>query len=278
MVKNTTPTIQLNNSIEMPLLGLGTYRSLGAQGKAAVKYALMHGYDMIDTAQGYDNEAQVGEGWKASGRAREEIFITTKIRNRKQGYETTLSSFNTSLEKLQTDYVDLLLIHWPNIQDFDRSIATWQAMTELYETDLCRSIGVSNFTIPLLEKLMEGTDVIPAVNQVEFHAFLFQKELLDYCQQNGIQIEAYTPIARGKFFKHAQIQQVAKKYQKTPAQVMLAWCVKHTIPVIPKSVHEDRILENSDIFFELDDQDMQILDHLEPQTRLITSPDAPPSW
>lgn len=278
MKNNSTPTTPLNNGVEIPFLGLGTYRALGDKCVKAVKFALNHGYAMIDTAQAYNNERQVGEGWGASGRAREDVFFTTKIRNGNQGYKSTLNSFKTSLTNLQTDTVDLLLIHWPNIQDFDRTIETWQAMTELYEDGLCRSIGVSNFTIPLLEELSAATDVIPMVNQVEFHPFLYQKELLTYCHRQGIQLEAYTPITRGKFFDHKGIQQVAKKHQKTPAQVMLAWSVQHNIVVIPKSVNEGRILENSDIFFELDDQDMEILDHLQPQTRLISSPDAPPSW
>jgi diketogulonate reductase-like aldo/keto reductase len=278
MIINSTPTIKLNNDVDMPLLGLGTYRVLGDEGKAAVQFALTHGYDMIDTAQAYDNEPQVGDGWKASGRTRGDIFITTKIRNGNQGYESTLTSFSKSLEKLQTDYVDLLLIHWPNIQDFNRTLTTWQAMIELYKDGLCRSIGVSNFSIPLLEKLIDETDLVPAVNQVEFHTFLYQKELLDFCNEQAIRIEAYTPIARGKYFDHAQIQGVAEKYQKTPAQVMLGWCIQHNIPVIPKSVHNDRILENRDSFFELAPQDMEILDNLKPQTRLIDSPNAPPSW
>jgi len=278
MTKSTVPTITLNNDVEIPLLGLGTYRALGDACVRAVKFALNHGYALIDTAQAYDNEGQVGGGWKASGRTREEVFITTKIRNGNQGHKSTLRSFMTSLKNLQTDFVDLLLIHWPNIRDFDRTIATWQAMTELYADRRCRSIGVSNFTIPLLEKLAKETDVIPMVNQVEFHPFLYQKELLAYCYRQGIQLEAYTPIARGKFFDHEGLQQIAKKHQKTAAQVMLAWSVQHNVVVIPKSMHEGRILENSDIFFELEDQDMEILDHLQPQTRLITSPDAPPYW
>ena len=278
MEKNRTPTIKLNNDVNMPLLGLGTYRALGDEGKAAIQFALTHGYNMIDTAQAYSNEPQVGDGWIASGRTRGDIFITTKIRNGNQGYESTQSSFKKSLVNLQTDYVDLLLIHWPNIQDFNRTLTTWQAMIELYKDGLCRSIGVSNFSIPLLEKLIDETDLVPAVNQVEFHTFLYQKELLDFCNEQAIRIEAYTPIARGKYFDHVQIQGVAEKYQKTPAQVMLGWCIQHNIPVIPKSVHNDRILENRDSFFELAPQDMEILDNLKPQTRLIDSPNAPPSW
>jgi len=278
MENKTTPTTTLKNGIEIPLLGLGTYRALGHDCVEAVKFAINHGYDLIDTAQAYGNEREVGDGWKASGRTREDVFITTKISSGNQGYASTFTSFKTSLVNLQLDYVDLLLIHWPNIRDFDRTIATWQAMTELYEDGLCRSIGVSNFTIPLLDKLITAIDIIPMVNQVEFHPFLYQKELLGYCHRQGIQLEAYTPITRGKFFDHEELQQVAKKYQKTPAQVMLAWSVQHNIVVIPKSVHESHILENADIFFELEAQDMEMLDQVQPQTRLIRSPDAPPSW
>jgi len=273
-----TPSTTLKNGIKMPFLGLGTYRALGESCVEAVKFALNHGYSMIDTAQAYENEPQVGDGWKASGRKRADVFITTKIRDGNQGHKSTLKSFETSLANLQTDYVDLLLIHWPSIQDFDRTIATWQVMTELYREGLCKSIGVCNFTIPLLHNLIEKTGIVPMVNQVEFHPFLYQKELFSFCNQEEIQVEGYTPITRGKFFHHNAVQQIAKKHQKTPAQVMLAWSVQHNIAVIPKSANEDRILENSDIFFNLDSQDMKTLDNVKPQTRLITPPDAPPSW
>jgi methylglyoxal/glyoxal reductase len=174
--------------------------------------------------------------------------------------------------------VDLLLIHWPDIDNFDITIETWQALIELQEKGLCRSIGVSNFTIPLIEKLVQRSDVIPAANQVEFHTFLFQKGLLDYCRENNIQIEAYSPIARAKFLDNDQLQRVAKKYQKTAAKVMLAWCVNHDLVVIPKTVNKDRIKENADIFFELDNQSMKSLNNLGPETRLVDGAWAPPSW
>jgi len=275
MEKSIESTKPLNNGVEIPLLGLGTWESRGKKCEHAVEFALTHRYSMIDTAQGYDNEDQVGKGWMASGRSREDIFITTKISSSNQGHQKSQRSLEESLEKLQTDYVDLLLIHWPNKRNFSLTIETWQALVELQESGLTRSIGVSNFTIPLLDKLLEETDVVPAVNQVEFHTFLYQKELLEYCRDKDIQIEAYSPIARAKFFDNKEIQRVAEKHDKTPAQVMLAWGINHDLVVIPKSTHEGRILENVDIFFKLDDEDIQTLGNLDKRVRLVDGPWAP---
>lgn len=278
MQKTRESTATLNNGVKIPYLGLGTWQARGQKCVHAVKYALNHGYRMIDTAQAYGNEKQVGEGWKDSGLSRDEVFITTKIRNSNQGYESATNSFKKSLKKLQTDYVDLLLIHWPDIKHFDRTVETWQALVDLREKGLSRSIGVSNFTIPLTNKLLDQINIVPAVNQVEFHTFLYQKELLEYCREKDIQIEAYSPIARAKFLDNDQLQRIAKKYHKTAAQVMLAWCLNHDIVVIPKTVHEDRIEENADIFFDLDEEDMKALDNLGPQTRLVQGGWQPPSW
>jgi diketogulonate reductase-like aldo/keto reductase len=259
----------------MPMLGLGTWQSRGNKCEHAVEFALNNGYSMIDTAQGYNNEAQVGRGWKASGKSRDEIFITTKISSSNQGYESSKGSLVKSLKKLQTDYVDLLLIHWPSKRNFARTIETWKALEEIQEDGLSKSIGVSNFTIPLIEDLLKETSVVPAVNQVEFHTFLYQKELLDYCREKGIQLEAYSPIARAKFFENQHLQKIADKYDKTPAQVMLAWGINHDIVVIPKSTHEGRIKENSDIFFKIKEEDMQILNDLNRNERLVDGPWAP---
>jgi len=278
MKKITKTTATLNNGVEMPYLGLGTWQARGRECEQAVKFALRNGYDHIDTAQGYDNERQVGKGWKASGRPREEIFITTKITNSNQGYDKSKRSLEKSLKDLQTDYVDLLLIHWPNINDFQHSIDTWRALIDLQAQGLSRSIGVSNFTTPLIDRLLSESDVVPAVNQVEFHTFLYQKQLLEDCHARGIQIEAYSPIAKAKRFDHEGLQQVAIKHEKSPAQIMLAWCINHDLVVIPKSVNEPRIIENADIFIELDDHDMQVLDNLQPQTRLVKGAGSPPSW
>jgi len=275
MEKTIRSTTTLNNGVEMPILGLGTWQSRGNKCEHAVQFALNNGYMMIDTAQAYSNEAQVGRGWKASGRSRQDIFITTKIRNSNQGFEKTKHSFEKSLENLQTDYVDLLLIHWPKKRNFSRTIETWKALVELEDEGLSKSIGVSNFTIPLLEKLLQETEVVPAVNQVEFHTFLYQKDLLDYCREKEIQVEAYSPLARARFLDNDLFQKIAEKYDKTAAQVMLAWCVNHGLVVIPKSTHEGRIKENSDIFFELEEEDIQKLDTLDRNERLVDGPWAP---
>lgn len=262
-------TISLNDGHEIPNLGLGTFLARGEDCHRSVEFALTHGYDHIDTAQGYNNEEKVGKGWKASGRSREDIFITTKISYSNQGYDTTIKAVEKSLTDLQSDYVDLVLIHWPNIKDFDLTSETWRALIDLQAKGQSRSIGVSNFTIPLIEKLLGDTDVVPAINQVEFHTFLYQKELLEYCQKKGIQIEAYSPIAKAKFFSNERLQKMAQKYSRTPAQVMLAWLVNHDLVTIPKSVNEERILENADIFFDFEAEDMDVLDNIHPQTRLV---------
>jgi diketogulonate reductase-like aldo/keto reductase len=275
MDKTIKSKIILNDGFEIPYLGLGTWQSRENKCEHAVQFALTHGYSMIDTAQGYHNERQVGSGWKASGRSRDDFFISTKISSSNQGFEMSKQSFEKSLDKLQTEYVDLLLIHWPKKRNFSLTIETWQALIELQESGLTRSIGVSNFTIPLLEKLLQETDVVPAVNQVEFHTFLYQKELLAYCRDKGIQIEAYSPIARAKFLDNEKIQRVAKKHDKTAAQVMLGWCINHDLVVIPKSTHEGRIQENADIFFEMDGEDLQLLDNIESTIRLVDGPWAP---
>ncbi|MEA3327302.1 MAG: aldo/keto reductase [Chloroflexota bacterium] len=278
MKKTISSRTTLNDGTEIPFLGLGTWQSMGKDCEFAVETALRNGYISIDTAQGYNNEKQVGLGWKASGCARDEIFITTKINNPNHGYIPTRQSFMQSLKDLQTDYVDLLLIHWPNIKEFNLTIETWHMLVELQEQGLCRSIGVSNFTPNLIEQLIQEVNVVPSTNQVEFHAFFYQKELLDYCQNRHIQIEAYSPLARAKFLDQDTLNQVASKHNKSAAQVMLAWCINHNVVVIPKSTHEGRIVENADIFFDLNDEDMSVLDNLKPQTRLITAPWQPPEW
>lgn len=278
MSKDIHSTATLNDGQKIPYLGLGTWQSRNDDCARAVTFALNHGYDMIDTAQIYENEGKVGKGWKESDRSRESFFLTTKIWNMNQGYQSAKRSFKTSLKKLQTDYVDLLLIHWPNIKNFSRTVETWRAMTELQKEGLARSIGVSNFTPSLLDELIKQSDVVPAVNQVEFHIFLYQKQLAEYCRVKHIQLEAYSPLARGKFLDNPTLQQVAQKHGKSTAQVMLAWLVQHDIIAIPKSVHEQRILDNSDIYFGLDEADLQQLDSLNRNERLINPPWGAPSW
>jgi methylglyoxal/glyoxal reductase len=275
MAKNIHSKVKLNNGIEMPYFGLGTFQSKGNDCTEAVEYALSIGYDLVDTAQAYQNEQQVAKGWKASGRDRESFFLTTKIWNENQGYESTKRSVEKSLTDLETDYLDLILIHWPDVEDFQRSIDTWQALIETQQAGLTRSIGVSNFTIKIMKDLLAQTDVIPAVNQVEFHPFLYQEELLEFCREKGIQLEAYSPLARAKFLDNEVLAEVAMKHDKTTAQVMLAWLLHHDIVIIPKSVHKERIAENTDVFFALDDDDMRALDSLDCNGRTGNPPWAP---
>lgn len=278
MQKDIHSVVTLNNGVEMPYLGLGTFQAGGNKCARAVEFALTHEYDSIDTAQAYENEDQVAKGWKASGRERGSFFLTTKVWNRNQGYDSAKRSVDQSLERLQTDYVDLLLIHWPNIEDFDRTRETWRAMIEMQKAGLTRSIGVSNFTVPILEDFLAQTDVVPVVNQVEFHTFLYQKDLLAYCNDHKIQLEAYSPLARAQYLDNPVLTRVAEAHGKTTAQVMLAWLLHHDIVAIPKSVHLERVAENTDVFFEISAEEMEALDALNRNERTIHPSWAPPSW
>ena len=275
MTKNIHSKLTLNDGNPIPYFGLGTFQSSGDSCAHAVEYALLIDYDMIDTAQAYRNEDLVARGWKASGRDRESFFLTTKVWNGNQGYESTKQSVKQSLNELQTDYIDLTLIHWPDVEDFNRTRDTWRALIELREAGLTRSIGVSNFTIKILKDFLAHTDVVPAVNQVEFHTFLYQKELLDYCQEKGIHLEAYTPLAKAKYLDNKVLLDIARKHDKSSAQVMLAWLLHHDIIIIPKSVHKERIEENTDVFFDLDKDDMLALDNLNLNIRTGNPPWAP---
>jgi len=268
-------TVKLNNNVRMPILGLGVYQSPpGRVTQNAVKFALSVGYRHVDTARIYGNEADVGQAVHQSGIAREDLFVTTKLWNSDQGYDSTLRACEASLKRLGMDYLDLYLIHFPVPETRKES---WKAMETLLQQGKCRAIGVSNFTIPHLEDLLKTHEVIPSVNQVEFHPFLYQKELLEYCQRKGIQVEAYSPLARGERFKHPRITALATKYSKTPAQLMLRWGLQHGLVVIPKSTGEERIRENSQVFdFEISSEDMRSLDSLNEDLRLNWDPTSVP--
>jgi len=268
-------TVKLNNNVRMPILGLGVYQSPpGRVTQNAVKFALSVGYRHVDTARIYGNEADVGQAVHQSGITREALFVTTKLWNTDQGYDSTLRACEASLKRLGMDYLDLYLIHFPVPETRKES---WKAMKTLLGKRNCRAIGVSNFTIPHLEDLLETHEVIPAVNQVEFHPFLYQRELLEYCQRKGIQVEAYSPLARGERFKHPRITALATKYSKTPAQLMLRWGLQHGLVVIPKSTGEERIRENTQVFdFEISAEDMRSLDSLNEDLRLNWDPTSVP--
>jgi methylglyoxal/glyoxal reductase len=265
MILTIQSRIRLNNGVEIPQLGLGVYQSPpGKITQRVVRYALKIGYRHIDTAYIYGNESDVGKALRESGVQREEVFITTKLWNTNQvGYDSALQACKESLHRLGLTYVDLYLIHWP-IQGISNSIEIWRAMVHLLREGKARAIGVSNYTIGDLKEILQDSDVVPAVNQVEFHPFLYQNDLLSFCEKNSIQLEAYSPLTRGKRLNNPTVLAIAKKYgNKTPAEVLIRWSLQHNLVVIPKSVHEDRILENSQVFdFELGVEDMKLLDSL----------------
>ena len=253
---------KLDNGIEIPRLGIGVYQSPpGEITLRSVRYALKIGYRHIDTAELYANESDVGRAVQESGIPREEIFITTKVWNSHQGYDSTLYSCKESLRCLGLSYVDLYLIHWP-VQGLGSE--TWKAMIKLLHEGKARAIGVSNYSIRELNELLDKSDIIvPAVNQVEFHPFLYQEELLRFCRNSKIQLEAYSPLTRAKRLNHPNIIEMAKKYGKTPSQVLIRWSLQHDLVVIPKSIHEARIKENSQVFdFHLEPDDMKLLNSL----------------
>ncbi len=266
---NINSKIVLNNNLEIPAIGLGVYKSKeGEEVENAITWALEAGYRLIDTARIYKNEHSVGKAIKRSGVKREDIFITTKLWNEDQGHESTLQAIDGSLEQLGLEYVDLYLIHWPSAHE-DRTISinkreeTWKAMEELYVSGKAKAIGVSNYTIKHLEEMKSYAKILPAVNQVEFHPFLFQKELLDYCKENIIILEAYSPLVKGRKLEDERITAVAKKYNKTNAQILIRWSLQHGCVVIPKSVRQGRIQENIHVFdFELVEEDMHTLNLL----------------
>jgi diketogulonate reductase-like aldo/keto reductase len=256
----------------MPWLGFGVFKIAdGDEVVQAVKTAFDQGYRSIDTASIYGNERGVGRAVKESTIPREEIFITTKVWNSDQGYDNTLKAFEESLKRLDTDYVDLYLIHWPGK---DLYIKTWKALERIYQYGKARAIGVSNFQIHHLHNLMNHCDINPMINQVEFHPFLYQYELIRFCMDNNIQLEAWSPLTKGKLLNEPALLNIAEKYGKTPAQVILRWDIQHCVITIPKSSRTDRIAENAAIFdFELIEEDMDTIDSLNQGKRLGPDPD-----
>ena len=262
----------LANGRRMPWLGLGTFKSReGEEVERAVRHALDLGYRHIDTASIYGNEAGVGRAVHDSSVAREDIFITTKVWNSDQGYEPTLAAFDQSLERLGMDYVDLYLVHWPVEKKFTE---TWRALEQLHRDGRARAIGVSNFLIHHLRELLKTAQIVPMVNQIEFHPHLVQPKLLAFCRERKIQVEAWSPLMRGDIGKVPEIEELAGKYNKTPAQLVLRWNLQHQIVTIPKSVNAERIAENANIFdFELSEEDMDSLDSLDRNRRIGPDPD-----
>lgn len=269
---NLQSRVKLNNGVEIPWVGLGVFQSEpGKTTQQAVEWALELGYRHIDTAALYGNEESVGLGLKASGIPRDEVFVTTKVWNTDQGYDKALAAFDASMKKLQLDIVDLYLIHWPMN---GTRLETWKALEKLYQDGRVRAIGVSNFLVHHLEELADNSGIVPAVNQVEFHPFLLQKDLLDYDHEHGIRHEAWSPLTRAKLWDDPAIDEIASKHGRSRAQVLLRWDLQHGVVTIPKSVHRERIEENAKLFdFELDDGDMKKLDGLDRGERIGPDPD-----
>ena len=252
---------KLNNGVEIPVIGLGVFKSpAGKTTRKAVKYALQTGYRHIDTAKIYANENDVGKAITECDIPREEIFVTTKLWNSDQGYDSTLKACDESLTKLGLDYIDLYLMHWPveNLR-----LDSWKAMEKLLQDGKCRAIGVSNFMSRHISELLDNCKIVPAVNQIELspYNYLYLKEVVDLCQDKNILIEAYSPLTKGRKLNDAKLVELASKYGKTTAQILIRWALEKMFIVIPKSVRENRIRENADVFnFSISAEDISYLE------------------
>ncbi|WP_379152638.1 aldo/keto reductase [Paenibacillus sp. sgz5001063] len=271
-MKNLQSTTTLANGVKMPWLGLGVYKvQEGQEVIDSVKAAIQAGYRSIDTAALYANEEGVGQAIHESGVNREDLFVTTKVWNSDQGYESTLAAFDKSISKLGLDFVDLYLVHWPVKEKYKD---TWRALEKLYADGKVRAIGVSNFQIHHLEDLQEAAQVKPMVNQVELHPLLTQVELRDYCKAQGIQIEAWAPLAQGHLLDNEVLADIAARHNKSLAQVMIRWDLQNGIVSIPKSIKEHRIIENADVFdFELTAAEVERINGLNQNKRFGSNPD-----
>ncbi|HEV2779326.1 MAG TPA: aldo/keto reductase [Actinophytocola sp.] len=269
----TVPNLTLNDGARMPQLGLGVWQVPNHTVVGVVRTAIEAGYRSIDTAALYRNESGVGEAIARAEVPREELFITTKLWNTDQGYDGAMRAFDESIRKLRLEYVDLYLIHWPTPAR-NRYVETWKAFEKLKADGRVRSIGVSNFHIPHLQRILDESETVPAVNQVELHPNLPQTELRAFHDRHGIVTEAWSPLAQGKLLRDRRILGLAQKYGKSPAQIILRWHLQNNIVVIPKSVTPSRIRENIDVFgFELADDDLRALAELDNGRRTGLDPD-----
>lgn len=272
MLTSLTDTTKLSNGVAMPWLGLGVWKMEdGAAVAEVVKAAVRQGYRSIDTAAIYQNETGVGQGIRECGIPREELFITTKVWNGDQGYDSTLAAYDESLRKLGLDYVDLYLVHWPVKGKYRE---TWKALVQLYKEGRVRAIGVSNFHAHHLQDVIDDTGVVPMVNQVEFHPQLSQKPLLAFCKERGIQMEAWSPLAQGRLTDHPVLTAIGAKYGKSASQIILRWDLQNGVVTIPKTVREERLKENASVFdFALTPDEMAAIDGLNQNLRVGSDPD-----
>lgn len=255
--------ITMANGVQIPCVGFGTWKTPAEQTVESVLAAIKAGYRHIDTARAYGNEKAVGQALIQSGVSRKEMFITTKLWNAHQGYESTLKAFDKSLAALQSEYVDLYLIHWPQDSNFfdnwqEMNQETWRAFEELYQAGKVRAIGFSNFRPHHIENILKHAQIKPMVNQIEFHPGMDQSETREYCREHQIVMEGWSPLGSGSVFNSAEMQRIAEKYQKSIAQICLRWAVQNDVIPLPKSVTPERIQENAQIFdFQIEEEDMK---------------------
>ena len=286
MTTTTPPVLALNGGVAMPILGLGVFQSPPAETTAAVETAIADGYRLIDTAASYDNEREVGEAIRASGIDRGELFVTTKLWFSDYGYDEAFVGFEGCLRRLGVDYVDLFLLHQPVPTDFDGTVGAYRAMEKMLSEGRARAIGVSNFSEQHLENLMQQTEVVPAVNQVELHPFFTQQPLREFHAKHGITTEAWSPLGGIHVYRpadpnavlnaleHPTVTAIAERHGRTRAQVVLRWHIEHGVVAIPKSVKPHRIAENIDVFdFELTADEVAAIDALDTGVRAGPDPE-----
>jgi diketogulonate reductase-like aldo/keto reductase len=267
-----SPSVTLNNGVSIPQLGLGVFQVPPADAQRVVETALEAGYRHVDTAAAYNNEAGVGAGIRASGLPRQDVFVTTKLRNGDQGYNEALVAYEKSCERLGLDQIDLYLIHWP-YPSADRYVDSWRALERLHAEQRVRAIGVSNFLPEHLERLLAETELMPAVNQIELHPTYQQREVADFSRKHSIAVESYSPLGQGADLEHPTVAGLAEKYSRTPAQVVLRWHLQRGHIVIPKSNSADRIRSNFDVFsFSLSDDEVNSITAMEDGNRIGSDP------
>ena len=270
MISN--PSITLNNGVSIPQLGLGVFQVPPAEAQRVVETAIEAGYRHVDTAAAYNNEAGVGAAIRSSGLPREDLFVTTKLRNGNQGYDEALVAYDESCERLGLDQIDLYLIHWP-FPSADRYVDSWRALERLQEEQRVRAVGVSNFLPEHLDRLLAETELVPSVNQIELHPTFQQRDVADFATEHSIAVESYSPLGQGADLEHPAVVALADNYSKTPAQIVLRWHLQRGHIVIPKSNSADRIRSNFDVFdFSLTDAELDLITAMESGNRIGGDP------